>query len=193
MQALAALTVSLGELSAGGHLITLTALTVLGHNYDVGTVVNMPQREEEKEEASSSDGGASSAAPGSGASGDVGSGAKDGSSSGAGIGQFITRVLRSAYERRAEFSALELSCLLEECLPRLDADDDGGSGAGFRVPSGLAVGMARELTSRGSAAVEGGAGGGGGDDEGEASVASVLVEYVSLAFLQGCLGLSVAG
>ena len=151
----------------------------------MGTVVNIPQREEE--EASSSDGGASSAAPGSGADGGSSSG------SGASIGQFITRVLRSAYERRAEFSALELSCLLEECLPRLDADDDGGSGAGFRVPSGLAVGMARELTSRGSAAVEGGAGGGGGDDEGEASVASVLVEYVSLAFLQGCLGLSVAG
>ena len=191
MQALAALTVSLGELSAGGHLITLTALTVLGHNYDVGTVVNMPQREEEKEEASSSDGGASSAAPGSGASGDVGSGAKDGSSSGAGIGQFITRVLRSAYERRAEFSALELSCLLEECLPRLDADDDGGSGSGggsgFRVPSGLAMGMARELTSRGSTST--GAGDGGGGDEGDASVAAVLVEYVSPAFLQGCLGL----
>ena len=125
-------------------------------------------------------------------------------------------ILRSAYERRSEFSATELSWLVEGCLPGLDnviiagrsadrkaaaADDEGtyngrsddegdGSrsrsrsthqgGDTYEVPSGLAVGLARELAQRQQAKETT-----GGEKDGEVEpVAAVLAGYVSASLLE---------
>ena len=155
-----------------------------------------------------------------------GSGSRSGSTEGRPVGgrsgssttavvveQFIDRVLRSAFERRSEFTAVELSWLVEGCLPGLDnvvlvgrsdneghaseagrSDDKGGGGSRstrstnqgvdtYEVPSGLAVGLARELAQRQARTTASGSGEEKYEDVLE-PIAAVLAGYISASLLE---------
>jgi hypothetical protein len=166
---MAALTVALPDLTLGGHVVVLTALTVLGHNFG-----GDDSSEDATGSTTGSDGSAEAAAPAGG---------------GSAASAFIDRVVRSTFDRRAEFGAVELSWLVEECLPRLD-------GEVYRLPIDLAAGLARELmakshavAARGAAAPspaaagEAGVAWGGHGDDGAGAVVAQLAEYVSPGLL----------
>ena len=120
---------------------------------------------------------------------DAGAAESGGGSGASAADRFIDRVLRSAFERRSEFASIELSWLVDGCLPRLESDasydptEDGGAEGdnGYQIPTALAVGLTRELALRAR-------GSGGDEDEGDGggaeSVAAVLAEYVSPGLLR---------
>ena len=229
-QALTALTLSLPELSASGHVVALSAMTVLGQTMippDGNSGDHRPEENNRESRDATPAAGTSVGGFENDTGATSGSGSRSGSAEGRPVGgrsgssstaaavvieQFIDRVLRSAFERRSEFSAVELSWLVEGCLPGLDnvvlagrsdneghaseagRSDDKGSGGSrstrsksqgvdtYEVPSGLAVGLARELAQRQARTTASG----GGEQNGDMAepVAAVLAGYVSASLLE---------